>query len=624
MSRLLWLAGLVISFLASATEFPINEVPPLHQLRLFQSELNPDHFILIGKDGIYGDAGNWYVVDANSGRLTSPKLKRESFYWFSGGFDFKYEDGRWFYFPVSNLQPGALIESIPAGLIDPNTGREPLKAVDVTRENLEQLHLLPLIASEALEGLKRKADYKPEARPIAKSSKVVLITVDYNEKELEDRDLVREFKRKLEDDSERAIYAFQMMGSDNNELMIWAFDYQVETIVQWIKEVIKKSPTVASGSLDYEPIALPATEMNDYYKLSSLNRVLHAQANYSRFELRSHPPSPEEAQKIAVAIHNYIRNIGTYYRTMVQPTHILKHWENSRAARQNYIDKFDSPLRHLMDRGFEILHNLNTPLARDVIFFGPDEGIIPRLDFLTRPVNEGGKTYFENFLEVMENRITWAETATPEELSKSQGRNSSGGLLQEFGFLNVTLRDARSGEAQPTYFSDSAQPWPLLVFGISDSPNYRHQLAKFIVSMDKHAEIQRELLKTNYDSNITGSHSLVRILQYMSWLGDYDKGTAPDASQFSSELYYRQMMEVVTEVLSTARITIVNRATYVGLLDAAVGLQRQVQHRFGVLPENRGLAEALVKMQKVVQVRLMRAVYAKRGAENCEEALLAQ
>ncbi|MFW1452569.1 hypothetical protein ACEV8N_24235, partial [Vibrio parahaemolyticus] len=63
-------------------------------------------------------------------------------------------------------------------------------------------------------------------------------------------------------------------------------------------------------------------------------------------------------------------------------------------------------------------------------------------------------------------------------------------------------------------------------------------------------------------------------------------------------------MEVVTEVLSTARITIVNRATYVGLLDAAVGLQRQVQHRFGVLPENRGLAEALVKMQKVVQVRL--------------------
>ena len=613
----------LISIPLFASEFPIKEVPPLYQLHLFQSEVNADHYILLGKDGIYGDAGNWYVVDWNDGEVSSPKLKKESFFWFSGGFDFKYENGKWLYIPVHDLHPGALNESIPAGLIDPNTGREPLKSLKVTREILDQLKLSPMIAPDALEQLK-KVEAKERPRPIAKSHRVVLVTVKYTRREGDERDLVKEIKKALEENEERAIYVTEIHGTNDSELMIWAFDQQAPGIVDWIKSTINKDPKVMRGSLDHAPVANPVSDLDAYYKLSSLDRVLHADAIYKRLKAKQ-TLTPDEADQLAVNIHNYIRNIEHYYRTLTSATYSLDYWVGGAAAKKNYIERFERPLQKMMAAGYEILHRLNRPLARDVIFFGAEEGMIPELAMLNRKINEGGESYFENWLKVLADQITWAERATPEQRAKRRGQNSSGGVLQEFGFLNVTLRDARSGDDQPTYFGDNVNPWPLLVFGTTDSPALRAKFASFIVKMDKHAEIQRELLKSEYDSEIVGSNTLVRILQSMSYTGSrYERSSAMDAKKFSTPLYFRQMIQVVTELLSTARITIKNRATYIALLDAAVGLQRQTQATFGVLPEDRALAEALIRMQRVIQVRLMRAVYHGRNIDKCAEALLPQ
>lgn len=611
-----------------ANEFDIKEVPPLHQLHLFQSEVNPEHFILVGKDGIYGDAGNWYVVDLNAGKVTSPKLKKDSFFWYSGGFDFKYENGQWLYIPTHDLQPGALLESIPAGLIDPNKGREPLKSVKVSRETLDQLKLSTMVALEAFEQMKKSDEAEARPRPVAKSDNVVLITVSYPQKDGDERNIVREIKTALQEDAEKAINVTEIWGSrrsDNSELMIWAFDTQAPAVVDWINKKLHKNPTVLRGSLDQPAIENPVKEMDAYHTLDSLSRVLHAAAIFKRLEAGPQTQTPDQADKLAADMHAYLRSLAYRYRQMTQTTYSLDYWENAAATKIKYIENFERPLQSLIARGHEILHRLNRPLAREVLFFGNEDGVTPALALLNRSINEGGETYFENWLTVMADRITWPERATPDQLAKRRGNNSSGGVLQEFAFMSVTLRDASSDDPGPVYFNERMNAWPLLVFGMADSPVFRSKLARFVVAMDKHAEIQRELLKTKYDNEVTGNQSLVRILQSMSYLGAaYANSTASDAKSFSSELYYRQMLQIVTELLSTARLTIKNPATYIALLDTAVSLQRQVQSTFGTLPQDRPLAEALILMQKAVQTRLMRTVYMKRDIENCEEALLPQ
>lgn len=625
---------ITVSRFSNAAEIPLDKVPPLFQLTVFQSETDPNHYLILGKDGIYADAGNWYVLNWQNGKMTSPTLKPESYFYFGGGFDFKFESGEWLYIPGGNSgrgAPGATLEVIPPGLIDPNRGREPLRTVSVNDKLIEQLGISKMVSPDYQKELGKRAATEAPKKPIAPKEEIVIFIVNYDRKDSNDKDLTRALRDKLQESDERAIEVTDKMGMDSSTLYIWAFESQAKAIQGWVQNELHKTPVIKRGIVEISGGSKPVTDIHAFFKLESIERLQSAIATFEDLERNVSKLNPEQSEKAAVDLAYLLQAVEHALDLNSRVAYALDRWENSEAAKAKLAKNFTEPMRHLLSRGYGILDKMQTPLARKILLFNGKEAVA-RIQFLNRSSGVGSETYFQNWLNLLKEKIEWVKSASPQEQKDMRVNNSGGGILSEFGFVSVDVKDYSSKEQKPPYNLDEAKNmFPLRIFGLVDSPVYRSDLVRFVVEMDKAAEYQRVNFPTQYDGKIMGSLTLLNVLNGLTYAPGYKFDTR-EVPGFSRALYFKQVMMIVSELLNTSRITITNSATYLSLLNTAVSLQKAVTEEFGTVPNARsksaelnGLTEQLLLLHQAVQVRMVRGVFndPAHRAEECAAVLRA-
>jgi hypothetical protein len=614
-----------------AGNIPLKEIPPLHQLTIFKSEIDPNHYILLAKDDIAMDAGNWYVLDLQNGEITSPKLKGESFHWFGGGFDFKFESGQWLYIPGGNSDvtaPGALHELIPAGLIDPMRGREPLQEIAITKELVKELGLTEFVAPRFFEDLQKRDVASKKEKLMVPDEDVAMIVVRYDTNDEKDQELTRSFRDKLLKTRGHAIQVEE--NYDAGALYIWAFASQIPTIEKQIQEKLHKTSITKRQIIEADGEAAPVSDVESFYNSDTMSQLPSVIATFDQIENSISKLTPEQSEKTVEEISHFIRLLEWNLELINRASHILSHvWDNSNAANEKLVKNFSRPVTDLLGRAYEILHKLNTPLARKILLFGGENGI-SRVKFLTQRSGSDSETYFQTWLRLLKQKIEWVNRASQTERVGMRIQNSSGGILQQFGFLNVGVKDfTPKSQDRLWYLFEARNMFPLLVFGLSDSPIYRANFIRFVIEADKEAEDQRLSFRDEYDGKLSGNKTLLDVITGLTWVATHKPRTDGIAG-FSRERYYSQAMMIISELLNTIRLTIKNSVTYLAILNAALSLQKTVQHEFGVVPnaksnspETNELAEQVIHLHKAVQVRMLRGVFGDplREHEDCPAIL---
>lgn len=340
-----------------AEDIPLSEVPPLHQVRIFQSELTVDHYIVVGKDKNYADTGRYYVLDVRPGLISSPQLKKDSFFWFGGGFDFWFESGQWFYVPAGNsgvTAPGATNEVLQAGIVDPNLGREPLQSVAVTLELIERLGIKDKIHLEFLERLEKPSETQPKRK--TPDERVVLFVVEYNSKDEEDRDLRRSLRNHLQDTGERAIEVQDVMGRDNSVLYIWAFETQAPVIEAAILEYLGKKPLKRERAFSRSSEAKVVTSLDELDAVEGHNSLNSIAASFEAFKVKASQGVSVFTDDEIFLIYALIHRLEWIVEMNNRPAYSLQHyWEGSEDAQHSFAKNFSVPMSELLMSGYEIL-----------------------------------------------------------------------------------------------------------------------------------------------------------------------------------------------------------------------------------------------------------------------------
>lgn len=638
MKTLLVLLPLFAAFsgLSFASNIPLEKVPPLFQIQVLQSESNPQHYIMLGKDGIYGDAGNWYVLDLKDGQLTSPELTGESYFWYGGGFNFRLVSGEWLYLPPNEAMPGALNEILRAGLISAERGREPLRSLKVTEKLLKDLGLHERVSPDFFKDLSKRQSSKIK-KVRAPRENLVLLTLDVEDARSKGKE-IGELDRKFGYDQNVAVNVQGVYGSDVRHFYIWAFESQIGKIEAWTKANLGLVPQRHVSLLEGEP---PASSENP------LARLREMVANFEKLEAQSAEfgqldlvgfrngsdllreaavgPAAEARVSFAREVDYLIRSVGALKSWLIQVDYNLKSlWSGSDAARAQWQSQYGAPMQAAVDRLYGLIAKTYGPEAREVLFYGGENRLAPSPRLIGQ--------YFQPWLADLLARVRKFRTATAEERKQMSGSSRSGSILNEFGFIGAETRSYIDGPKAISSYGFPRDAFPLLALGMEDSAANRAALVSFIVSMDKEAEYQRRTLGDADARAVSGNGALLQVIQAMVYQGDiYGSSPSAIAEGFSQALYYQQVMAVLSELLDTSRLTITNSLTYLALLDASLLTQRTVELRFGALPnrgkatpELDGLTEELLRLQRSLQVRLMRAVYAQKDIETCKRALLPQ
>lgn len=235
---------------------------------------------------------------------------------------------------------------------------------------------------------------------------------------------------------------------------------------------------------------------------------------------------------------------------------------------------------------------------------------------MLEPAGKGPENYFQIWARLLAEQAAWIKTSTEEEREDLRVASNIGGILPNFGFMSVGVKDHSPKRNDWTWQLDDVENmYPLLALGLSDSPSLRLELVRLVINLDKSAEYQKQHFATQYDGEILGSLMLMRVLHGLVYTAPY-KSDTKQINGFSRELYYAQAMNVVSELLNTSRVTITNSASYLIILDVAVSLQKYVQEEFGIVPnahantpELNQLTEELIRLNQAVQVRMIRGVF---------------
>ncbi len=630
-------AFLLFSPFSNANNLPLENVPPLHQLVVFQSETEPNHYLILGRDGIYQDTSTWYVLDWKNGQITSPVLKRNSTFAHGGpGFDFKFESGEWLYVGAGNydkLNPGAHLEVMPYGLVHPNRGLEPLKKLTVNKALVEKLGLLKMVAEKELKQLAELEESRQQERKkiVTPNENLVLISYVYKYKNEPQRNAGRELSERLRQD-DSVIYVKDPMGGENIYNSIWTTESQVPRIQKEIEEKVLLKPSIVKDYTQKD-----ATEINiesdKFHDLHEEKQVALASKYIAELKEKIAPFTLEEKDKAALTLHNVIFYLEHARKTLTQIEHYLEYRETPAGVKAEFERNFDLPIQALMIQAYTLLDKMQTPLARKVLLFAGDDQT-DRAAFMTKPSGVGNNTYFQHWLNILKEHIGWVHTLSEEDQKNKNGARIKDVNLEEFT-LNVTGKDFRLQNHDPLFItSDQLKFSPLLVFGFIDNPAYRSEFIRFVIEMDKLAEKQRIQFKGRYDSKITGNAILLHVLKGITYTITYSD--TKQISGFSEILYFKQALMITTELLNISRITITNSATYLAILNTAVSLQKRITRRFGLVPnattntpELNALTEQLLLLNQALQVRLVRNLFLDPTVEafdgkNCDRILKPQ
>jgi hypothetical protein len=614
----------LFSSLLLADTIPLDSIPPLSQWHLFQSETNPNHYVAVAKDSISGVTGSWYVLDSNNRKIVSPKLKKSSFVYFGGGFDFEYESGEWLYIPGGNSEytaPGATLELILPGLIDPKHGREPLKKVEATEKLLEDIGLSQWLSETSKKDLGHKPSHV--TKPTAPNSEILLIGITYD-RNSEQKDPARALRDALQASGNRAIRVNDYFG-DVSTLYVWAFEEEVKSITDWATKEIGVQPALIKG---FESIAATKSLSDkQLYEIEMFDRLGPIVAGLDEIETNSAKLSGTEKEAAALRLANYLYTIEQMIQLNDGSASVLReYWNASGPAVEKLEKHFLAPLRSLYLRTCQSLIDLQNPVARKILLFtGSDE--TTRIPLLDRVVTTEGETLFEYWLAALKEESDWILGKSAQELEKFSGASHSGGILREFGFLSVEVRTFKQPGAKPAPYDMTRTFYPLRILGLKDSVKIREQIIRFVVEMDKVAEYGHQRQAKDRSEKISGNLFLTNLITSLPYAGAYSSENIPGYSRI---LYFTQAMEIVTELLNTSRVTISNTATYLSLLDSALALQKRVMGEFGVVPnakvnspELNALAEQATLLGHAIQVRMLRNVFLhpELGGDSAADAL---
>ncbi|MCC6277759.1 MAG: hypothetical protein IT289_07595 [Oligoflexia bacterium] len=620
---------------SGANEIPADQVPPLFQIKIYQSELAPDHYIVLGKDGIYADAGNWYVLNIQNGKVTSPKLRQESYMYFGGGFDFRFESGEWLYIPGGNSSvtaPGATLEVIPPGLIDPNRGRTPLKEVKVTESLLTEIGVDKFVSPDFVKKLAQLESQPPYRFPKAPPENIHLLVVKLDPKSDEYGKVSASLKAYLKTQNAYAIQTDDLYFTESSYLYIWTFAGLTPTIQAWLKTNYNIEPVLYRRAPDVASLPSKApVDIKTIWEQEPFERLKLIISAYEQIEATLMIKSNDELKEDAMKVGGLLAALEQTLQMTTRTQSTVRHWEQSEQARFELSKLFIDPIRSLLRRGYEILNRMQIPMARQIFLFAGKESA-PRIQLLTQPSGNGSEDYFETWLSMLKGRISWIKQATKKDLLETRQKLHTGALLSEFSNISVQYGDYLGNQNDASMFEEERSEFPLLLFGIKDSPQHRAALVRFVIEMDKLAQLQKDKYPTEGSNpKIFGSLTLHRVITGLVSAAEYEYLTA-DINGFSRALFFRQAMMIVTELLNTSRITIVNSGTYLSILNTAISLQKTVTRDFGVVPnaqvkseELNRLTEQLLLLHQAVQVRMVRGIFENPevAALNCAGALRA-
>lgn len=628
MLRALFLTlAVLFSPLAFTQEMP--EIK-LTDIRILQSEIDPNHLTAFGRDQT---TGNIAVIDMKDGKATNPILQRSSFSWNDKGVDFPYETGEWLVLTPERTFEGATRVRALNGLIRPLTGMEPMKELEVSSALIEEKGFASYIDPTSLDQIKKGEDQKPYEYPSASLYQPLLLTIDYKTVDREKlfKGLTDKILAKFEG---QVIYADDVgyYGEDTRTFVVAVFENHAKEVAAYMKRVTKHEAKAQYGLFSSDPIW--TNEKGSPRGWSVFNQAQQRVSEIGKMNLSG--ASAELREEIRVELQTILRQVEYMIGVlMARPYHQLGLWQHSDSARAKFRDKYLSTADSLFNRLILALDSLETEAARETLIFEPHD-YTPSALILDRQVSGMEINYFQYWLNHLLEDVKWLRSATPEQLKDARRSGSSGGLLSSFAFMSVNMTHYSPAQTAPPYIDlEGHKHWPLKLFGHKDSVEARRALIQFIISGDKESEYLRQWTLENGDSyareyakGVYGDRVVLRLIQDLQWAGNR---THRDDYTFSRALYYKQVMQVITELLNTSTITISNSAVYMTLLDASFGIQQLLSedpYLKNQLNFNRELTRELLALKDATQLRLARGLFMNApdamgvDTEECMSAVL--
>ncbi len=415
------------------SQVPFRAIPLLYQVNIFQSEMDPQHYVVIGKDQVFADAGRWYVVDVRNGVITSPKLIQGSVVYFNGGFDLKLETGEWIYLPgdtVKDIPAIALEKNSVQGLIHPTLGQEPLRKIEVTRKLFYEIGLSAFVSEVEIREL-GKIQEKQVLNKIPSQKNVLLYVIKLGAEEVRGPVTLRDRFLNLGKLIHLPIVHREVRHSDGHRtIYIWTFENK--KVAESIHKVFDVDPLVIKDLTD--SVLLPEA-MNE-------ERIARVPSLFSKMTLLENKVilENEKSDSLAVEIGNLLRTVEFDLNFLQNAEVELFGSRGFGSAKKNFFENYAAPMKKLLTRCYDVLDRMQTPMSRKVLLFQGDNQV-ERFQYLSRPSGFESKTYFESWLFMLKQEIQWVHSATEAELHNMEMTSEDGGRLNQFGFLKVTLKD---------------------------------------------------------------------------------------------------------------------------------------------------------------------------------------
>jgi hypothetical protein len=638
------LVGLFSGFGVWGQVNPHSAIPPLFNLSVYQSESDPQHYVILGCERADGLCVRWVVLDWKNGQVTVPELTDATVVSESGGVRLSYATGEWLNLPEAPLTGRLLAaneERTLPGLISPETGREPLSKIPLSLSLIDgQLQISHFVATEHFRELKASAIAHPSAKYDAAGNRISLLVLNLKGKggpSTEEEGLAKELGSQKE-----FVISAEIYRGERNELLVWVLEPYVSHIQSFANSALSKSFEVRQAFTvpgKANPQA-PLPDMDTLSRKTIFQQLELIQRDFDRLDndqtqfVAGEASSAVEFTAIALELLEALLNRSYQVRSR------LAAWGRNEAALESVEQGFAMPLSELIRKGHRILFQRGKviPDGRRELLFG-ESLLTDRFQYLEKPSgsfrDENGTrvedNYFELWLRICRGNAALANPDKTQFVGRATPRSKSGALL---GFLPGI--ELNVSELHPTVDSiagafKSETDFPLLVLGSGDRPQYVAALVNSIIEMDTDAEAGMQSNAWRKETEIRGGLGVFNLIQGLANAPRWPAFTN-DIPNFSRAVYFTQAMRVVRELLNVSQVSIKNSVTYLSLLNSGFELTQKVKAEFGELPnaaantlELNALTLELVSLMDVLNVRMVRAALANPSqwaVAGCPEALL--
>lgn len=643
-----------ISSAALAGDRDLKTLPPLTPITLLVARSNPGLHILLTNENS-DEARGLVLLMNDGGTVTSPEYdpRRTTAFYDGGSYEINFGSGERLIVPTIQQKENYLQTHLGPTLMSPNHAPIMFARKTITPETLEALGFAPYLASASENPVR---EYEKEKEPPFENPKVIrFVRILLKEKvRYTVQDEIEKQISAMDSQAVRALKSNSIFGSGGLYALVRvssinALKRQLAPFRSYIAAIDVINP--AQDFAQTTSIQTPGKIRHAIDLLNKTNEplikrtiLLKGLATTPNLDRLSEATKIELTTAIVTTLTELIQTesqISRWLQYVVAVQDLSKLQPGSSpsvgvGSEINFVHTEMDPARPVFLDGirqsatdaFIVLDHLNTRLAHQTILQFSESAAITVLPVISGDATGTGKSYFQVWLDEhvramdLVNRLPTPPRPDAFEKAQLGLQRHSGGIFKNFRFSGEFYH-LLDYEKRPIYPLQDSIPTALLaLLGSKKKASEREQMKRAviqtIIDMDRRAERliawqnnNKQYRDQSYESedtdDVSGSEQIRLFLMRLVY-GAQTFVPLAMGDDFSMPLYQKSILDIQSQLLEIADVSIRTQGTYISLLDSALEMVKKIENDKGLTARNDfGVGRRAVTLQSIVQKRLYSA-----------------